>query len=123
MVISKRQYEQLTEKVKNLENKVEQLERNVTADTYNFGKVRLKEHCKKAWDAAAVLQLYGKWWTSKEKSDTLNAAQELGRHDMKTVIVHFRSDIKTVDYDALEKRCKNIKKRHPRAKILIEVNQ
>lgn len=46
MFISKRQYEQLTEKVKNLENKVEQLERNVTADTYNFGKVGLKELCR-----------------------------------------------------------------------------
>lgn len=46
MFISKRQYEQLTEKVKNLENKVEQLERNVTADTYDFGKVGLKELCR-----------------------------------------------------------------------------
>ena len=45
MFISKRQYEQLTEKVKNLENKVEQLERNVTTDTYDFGKVGLKELC------------------------------------------------------------------------------
>lgn len=47
MFISKRQYGQLTEKVKNLENKVEQLERNVTADTYDFGKVGLKELCSR----------------------------------------------------------------------------
>lgn len=70
MFISKRQYEQLTEKVKNLENKVEQLERNVTADTYNFGKVRLNEHCEKARDATAVLQLYEKRRTSKENGRT-----------------------------------------------------
>lgn len=52
MFISKRQYEQLTErvselaeKVKSLEIKAEQLGRNVTADTYDFGKVGLKELC------------------------------------------------------------------------------
>lgn len=46
MFISKKQYEQLIEKVENLENRVERLEINVTADTYDFGKVGLKELCR-----------------------------------------------------------------------------